>query len=211
MLPSKLMPFAAAALTLTLAACTQATTPASLGDYASRPELQDAESQAILARYGNDPGLIDALQQAYGEKPTQLSLPTAPALTGLDVASDRLAYIKRTGWGSVGNYNVQYATHAFTAQSYSYLDWGRDGCSAPDGLGLGYREDFRPACNVHDFAYRNLKVYERTSANRLTSDEVFQTNMNIICAAKSWYKRPACYSAAYAYYQGVRVGGDSSF
>ena len=60
MLPSKLMPFAAAALSLTLAACTQTPTPttASLTDYASRPELQDAESQAILARYGNDPGLI---------------------------------------------------------------------------------------------------------------------------------------------------------
>ncbi|MDB5046403.1 MAG: phospholipase [Deinococcus sp.] len=211
MLPSKLMPFAAAALTLTLAACTQATTPASLTDYASRPELQDADSQAILARYGNDPGLIDALQQAYGEKPAQLSLPAVPALTGLDLASDRLAYIKRTCWGSVGNYNAQYASYAFSGLPYSGLDWGRDGCSAPDGLGLGYREDFRPACNVHDFAYRNLKVYERTSANRLTSDQVFQTNMNTICAAKSWYARPACYSAAYAYYQGVRVGGDSSF
>lgn len=213
MLPSKLMPFAAAALSLTLAACTQTPTPttASLTEYASRPELQDAESQAILARYGNDPGLIDALQQAYGEKPAQLSLPAVPALTGLDLASDRLAYIKRTGWGSVGNYNAQYAAYAFSGQPYPGLDWGRDGCSAPDGLGLGYREDFRPACNVHDFAYRNLKVYQRTSANRLTSDEAFQTNMNTICAAKSWYKRPACYSAAYAYYQGVRVGGDSSF
>ncbi|GGM06128.1 phospholipase A2 [Deinococcus aerophilus] len=203
----------AAALSLTLMACGQTppqavTAPAA---YAQRPELQDAGSQAILQRYGNDPGLLAALQEAYGERPGTLTLPAAPAITGLDLNSDRLAYVKRTGWGTVGNYNAQYAAYAFTGQPYPGLDWTRDGCSAPDGLGLGYREDFRPACNVHDFGYRNLKVYERTSANRKTTDEAFYTNMKSICAAKSWYKRPACYSAAYAYYQGVRVGGDDSF
>ncbi len=203
----------AAALSLTLMACgqtpsQQAAAPAA---YAQRPELQDAGSQAILQRYGNDPGLLAALQEAYGERPGTLTLPAAPAITGLDLNSDRLAYVKRTGWGTVGNYNAQYAAYAFTGQPYPGLDWTRDGCSAPDGLGLGYREDFRPACNVHDFGYRNLKVYERTSDNRKTTDEAFYTNMKSICAAKSWYKRPACYSAAYAYYQGVRIGGGDSF
>lgn len=205
----------AALLSLTLMACGQTTpsTTVSTGvdAYAQRPELQDAGSQAILEKYGNDPGLLEALQRAYGERPTNLSLPDVPAITGLDLNSDRLAYVKRTGWGSVGNYNSQYAAYAFSGFPYAGLDWGRDGCSAPDGLGLSYREDFRPACNVHDFGYRNLKVYQRTDANRKTTDEAFHTNMDIICAAKSWYKRPACYSAAYAYYQGVRVGGGSSF
>lgn len=182
-----------------------------VSDYAARPELQDAGSQAILAQYYNDPGLLAALQEAYGERPSTLSLPAAPPLTALDYASDRLAYIKRTGWGTVSNYNAQYNTYATTSLPYTGLDWSRDGCSAPSGLGLGYTEDFRPACNVHDFAYRNLKVYERTDANRLTSDDAFYTNMKAICAAKSWYARPACYSAAYAYYEGVRVGGSSSF
>ncbi|MBZ9714245.1 phospholipase A2 [Deinococcus multiflagellatus] len=207
----------AVVLSSVLAACGQ-TTPgvqgaadSAVAAYAARPELQDAGSQAILARYGNDPGLLASLQEAYGERPAALTLPQVPALTGLDYASDRLAYIKRVGWGSVSNYNSQYNAYAGTSSPYTGLDWSRDGCSAPDGLGLGYREDFRPACNVHDFAYRNLKVYERTEANRKTSDEAFHTNMKSICAAKSWYARPACYSAAYAYYQAVRLGGSGSF
>ncbi|NTX99964.1 phospholipase A2 [Deinococcus sp. JMULE3] len=198
------------ALPVALAACSQQAAP-SVNPYAARPELQDAGSQAILARYGNDPGLTAALQEAYGERTTVLSYPSVPALGAQDYASDRLNYIKRTGWGTVSNYNAQYSTYAGTSSPYTGLDWSRDGCSAPDGLGLGYREDFRPACNVHDFAYRNLKVYQRTDANRLTSDDVFYTNMKAICAAKSWYARPACYSAAYAYYQGVRIGGSDSF
>ncbi|WP_119674635.1 phospholipase A2 [Deinococcus sp. RM] len=200
------------ALPLALAACSQQAAPTtSPSPYADRPELQDAGSQAILARYGNDPGLTAALQEAYGERPGTLAYPRVPALNMQDYASDRLAYVKRTGWGTVSNYNAQYSAYAGTSLPYTGLDWTRDGCSAPDGLGLGYREDFRPACNVHDFAYRNLKVYQRTDANRLTSDDVFYTNMKAICAAKSWYARPACYSAAYAYYQGVRIGGSDSF
>ncbi|WP_425147865.1 phospholipase A2 [Deinococcus sp.] len=180
--------------------------------YAARPELQDAGSQAILAQYAGDPGLLAALQTAYGERAAQAVTPDIPALGGLSLTSDRLAYVKSVGWGSVNNYDGQYARYAGSSSlPYPGLDWSRDGCSAPDGLGLGYREDFRPACNVHDFGYRNLKVYERTDANRKTTDEVFHGNMDVICAAKSWYKRPACYAASYAYYQGVRIGGGSSF
>lgn len=196
-----------------LAACGQTTpTATQASDYAARPELQDAGSQAILARYGNDPGLLLALQEAYGERPAQLALPNLPYMTAQDMASDRLNYVKSVGWGTVANYNGQFAAYSgSTTLPYVGLDWSRDGCSTPDGLGLGYTEDFRPACNVHDFGYRNLKVYERTDGNRKTTDEVFYVNMKTICAAKSWYKQPACYSAAYAYYQGVRVGGGSSF
>lgn len=196
-----------------LAACgQQAKGPdSSVAAYSSRPELQDADSQAILARYGNDPGLLAALQTAYGERAPEAVQADIPTLNSLSLEGDRLAYVKSVGWGSVSSYNGQYAAYAFSPLPYPGLDWSRDGCSAPDGLGLGYREDFRPACNVHDFGYRNLRVFERLGANRKTTDEVFHGNMDVICAAKSWYKRPACYSAAYAYYQGVRVGGDSSF
>lgn len=166
----KTLPFVAAALALTLAACGQTPTPgASVADYASRPELADADSQAILARYGNDPGLLAALQEAYGERPASFTRPEVPALTGLDLASDRLAYVKRTGWGTVGNYNAQYAAYAGTASPSPGLDWTRDGCSAPDGLGLGYREDFRPSCNVHDFAYRNI----------MSSDTFYQDDRDV--------------------------------
>lgn len=209
------------AVALTLAACSQGLSPvqqpgpstsAALADYAQRPELQDPESQAILSRYANDPGLLAALQEAYGERPqSQFVAPALPPLSGLDLASDRLNYIKGVGWGSVAYYNGQYAAYAGTTRPYPGLDWSRDGCSAPSGLGLGYREDFRPACNVHDFGYRNLKVYQRTDSNRKTTDEAFYSNMKGICAAKSWIKRPPCYSAAYAYYEAVRIGGGSSF
>lgn len=55
----------AVSLAATLAACGQAPTAAPPGaltaGYATRPELQDAGSQAILAQYGNDPGLLAAL------------------------------------------------------------------------------------------------------------------------------------------------------
>ncbi|GHF31890.1 hypothetical protein HNQ07_000485 [Deinococcus metalli] len=209
------LPVTALCTAVLLAACSQSTPApdaAATAPYAARPELQDSGSQAILQRYADDPGLLAALQEAYGERPTTLSRPAVPPLGTLDLASDRVAYIKRTGWGAVSNYNAQYAAYATSGSvPYPGLDWTRDGCSAPDGLGLGYREDFRPPCNEHDFAYRNLKVYERTDANRLASDDAFYTNMKTICAAKSWYARPACYTAAYAYYQGVRVGGGSSF
>lgn len=133
----------------------------------------------------------------------RLDVPPAPEV------SARLTYIGRVAWGEVAAYEAEYAAQDHAP--YAGLDWSRNGCSAPDGLGLGYRELFRPACNVHDFAYRNLKVYERTDANRKTSDEAFHTNMKAICAAKSWIKRPPCVTAAYAYYQAVRVGGGSSF
>ncbi len=209
-------PLLLSTLALTLAACSQglvpkATAATDTAAYAARPELQDAGSQAILNRFAGDPGLVAALQEAYGERPASVFAPALPAIRGLDLASDRLAYIKQVAWGTVPAYNGQYANYAGTSAPYPGLDWSRDGCSAPDGLGLGYREDFRPACNVHDFGYRNLKVYQRTDANRQTTDEAFYSNMKVICAAKSWYKRPACYSAAYAYYEGVRVGGSSSF
>ena len=206
-----------AALSAVLLSCGQSTppavadVPAPVSSYAARPELQDAGSQAVLSRYGDDPELRRSLQEAYGERAFDLSLPAVPGLRGQDLAADRLAYVKRTGWGSVGNYDAQYAAYQGTAQPYAGLNWTRDGCSAPDGLGLGYREDFLPACNVHDFAYRNLKVYERSDANRRTSDEAFHTNMKAICAAKSPIKRPPCVTAAYAYFQAVRVGGGSSF
>ena len=201
-----------------LAACGQPasvpqtmTTSSALSQYQTRPELQDADSQAILNKYAGDPGLLAALQTAYGERPAVAVRADVPVISGLSLDSDRLAYVKAVGWGSVPSYDGQYAAYAGTSAPYPGLDWSRDGCSAPDGLGLGYREDFRPACNVHDFGYRNLKVYERTDANRKTTDEVFHGNMDSICAAKSWYKRPACYAASYAYYQGVRIGGGSSF
>ncbi|PYE55206.1 phospholipase A2 [Deinococcus yavapaiensis] len=199
-----------------LAACGQSpiasATPSERAAFlAAQPELEDATSQAFIRMYGHDPEFLANVEQAYGGARVTATLPAQPRVRARDLASDRLAYIKSVAWGTVVNYDAQYANQAAVNVRYPGLDWTRDGCSAPSGLGLGYREDFRPACNVHDFGYRNLKVYERTEANRKTTDDVFRVNMNAICAAKSWYARPACYSAAYAYYEAVRVGGADSF
>ena len=65
--------------------------------YQIRPELQDADSQAILARYGNDPGLLAALQVAYGERAPIAVQASVPAIRGLSLESDRLAYVKSVG------------------------------------------------------------------------------------------------------------------
>lgn len=181
-------------------------------DYLNRPELQDKESQAILKKYGQDPLLLQSLQEAYGERAFELSYPeTSSHVMPLGLSDDRLEYIKQVAWDTPAYYNEQYAANSENSGPYTGLDWSRDGCSAPDGLGLGYRYIFRPACYVHDFAYRNLKVYQRTESNRKVSDQIFHINMKAICKTKAWYKRPACCTAAYAYYQGVRIGGRSSF
>ncbi|WP_394649018.1 phospholipase A2, partial [uncultured Deinococcus sp.] len=92
----------------------------------------------------------------------RLDVPAAPA------ASARLTYIGRVAWGEVAAYEAEYA--AQDRAPFAGLDWSRNGCSAPAGLGLGYRELFRPACNVHDFAYRNLGREAHTPENRLRSD-----------------------------------------
>ena len=79
-------------------------------------------------------------------------------------------------------------------------------------MGLGYRDDFEPVCNVHDFGYRNLKVHERTEANKEITDKVFFSNLKeYVCDNESVFKRPACYAAAFAYYQAVKNFGHGSF
>lgn len=208
---------AVAVLSAVLMSCGQSTSPAGaalsapMSSYAARPELQDAGSQAVLSRYGDDPELLRSLQEAYGERPFDLSLPAVPGLSAQDLASDRLAYVKRTGWGSVNNYDAQYAAYRGTSQPYAGLNWTRDGCSAPDGLGLGYREDFLPACNVHDFAYRNLGREAHTPENRLRSDAALLRNLQTICGSLARAQRPGCLAAASAYVRAVRWRGAEHF
>ncbi|GEM83610.1 phospholipase A2 [Meiothermus hypogaeus] len=120
-----------------------------------------------------------------------------------------LQLVQTIALGSIANYDSYYALRA----GYPQFDWSRDGCSAPEGLGLGYRETFRPACNVHDFGYANFPgfptLYNETG--RRLADDNFLLNMNSICRPKSLLSRAACYSAAYAYYSAVRVAGWAYF
>ena len=79
------------------------------------------------------------------------------------------------------------------------------------GLGLGYRELFRPACNVHDFAYRNLGREAHTPENRLRSDAALLRNLQTICGSLARAQRPGCLAAASAYVRAVRWRGAEHF
>ena len=206
--------------TLTLASCgqqaassmpapstTAATVAEQIAQFAQRPELQSEEAQAILKAYPDDAGMLDALQRAYGLKPDTAEALAVPVPDGLSAQATRLSYVQSVAWGSVANYQAQKARPA-----YSGLNWGSDGCSAPSGVGLGYRTTFRPACDVHDFGYGNLPKLTAKSqweTQRKNTDVAFHNNMDHICAQKSWYEKPTCYAASQAYYLAVRNFGGS--
>lgn len=132
----------------------------------------------------------------------------SPPVSGLPAAGARLEVVKRLAWGTPEAFR---AARVVLEPLWPDLAWNGNGCSAPEGLGLGYRADFAPACEVHDFAYGNLRVLEPTAANRRISDGVFYANMRAICARKASAARPACLSAAAAYYAAVRLRGQSRF
>lgn len=169
------------ALAFLLSACA----PAPFSPHAAHPEAPETRRQVIPEPFSGDPAVLSA--QA------------------------RLAYVKALAWGSMSAYEAAYADQASANTLYPGLDWSRDGCSAPSGLDLGYSEVFRPACNIHDFGYRNLKVLERTPENRETTDHAFYADMLVICQTLPWVRRPECCTAAFIYESGVRLGGESHF
>ncbi|WP_027883422.1 phospholipase A2 [Meiothermus rufus] len=180
-------------LLLVLAACGQSNlveTPAEL------EILQD------MRRLGVEPEAIAAYEASLQ------NLSTARQEVESLSAGD-LQLVQMIALGSIANYDSYYTAQA----NYPQFDWSRDGCSAPEGLGLGYRETFRPACNVHDFGYANFPrfptLYNETG--RRLADDNFLVNMNSICRPKSFLSRAACYSAAYTYYSAVRVAGWAYF
>ncbi|SHF34672.1 phospholipase [Streptoalloteichus hindustanus] len=83
------------------------------------------------------------------------------------------------------------------------LDWSSDGCSKSPDAPLGY--DFLPACQRHDFGYRNYKKQSRfTKDNRKRIDDNFRADMYSICD-DSW----TCKRTADIYYHAVRKFGGS--
>jgi hypothetical protein len=134
--------------------------------------------------------------------------PPSSLVAGLSPAEARLEVVKRLAWGTPEAFR---AARVVLEPLWPDLAWTGNGCSAPEGLGLGYRAEFAPACEVHDFAYGNLRVLEPTAANRRISDGVFYANLRAICVRKARVARPACLSAAAAYYAAVRLRGQSRF
>ena len=54
---------------------------AQIAGYATRPELQDADSQAILKDHASDPLMLSALQEAYGQAAAPLDAAALAAQT----------------------------------------------------------------------------------------------------------------------------------
>jgi hypothetical protein len=84
------------------------------------------------------------------------------------------------------------------------LDWSDDGCSYSPDNPFGFK--FLPACQRHDFGYRNYKRQSRfTESNRLRIDNNFKSDMYKQCAG-NWI----CNRTADVYYAAVREFGGSS-
>lgn len=89
------------------------------------------------------------------------------------------------------------------------FNWTTDGCSVPVSF-TPYRKVFRPACDLHDFGYRNyggnheLKL-SPTRATKNWIDGRFHDEMIRVC--KNTYKTPlrreGCFAAAAAYFEAV--------
>jgi hypothetical protein len=90
--------------------------------------------------------------------------------------------------------------HPYSGQ----LDWSSDGCSHVPDDPFGFT--FLPACQRHDFGYRNYKRQSRfTEPHRKEIDDNFRSDMYSICAGNV-----GCQRTADVYYWGVRkLGGVS--
>ena len=98
-----------------------------------------------------------------------------------------------SGFGSIKN----------QAPYSGQLDWSDDGCSNSPDNPLGF--NFEPACNRHDFGYRNYKRQGRfTESGRLSIDNNFKSDLYNLCNG-NW----ACNRLADVYYLAVRQFGNS--
>lgn len=83
------------------------------------------------------------------------------------------------------------------------LDWSSNGCSYSPDEPFGF--EFLPACDRHDFGYRNYKLQGRfTEVGRLAVDDKFLADMRGVCAGDGY-----CNATAQVYYQAVRWFGGS--
>jgi len=84
------------------------------------------------------------------------------------------------------------------------LDWSSDGCTLSPDDPFGFV--FLPACQRHDFGYRNYHLQGRfTEDNRLALDNKFHSDMYGICGWNWWCRRTAD-----VYYWAVREFGGIS-
>ncbi|KAM3438807.1 hypothetical protein NHJ13734_004005 [Beauveria thailandica] len=84
------------------------------------------------------------------------------------------------------------------------LDWSSDGCTHASNNPFGF--PFEPACQRHDFGYRNYQAQTRFgSDSRYRIDMNFYHDMIFQCTHVSAPR--SCHSLANVYYAGVRMFG----
>ncbi|KAK2616991.1 hypothetical protein QQS21_000080 [Conoideocrella luteorostrata] len=97
------------------------------------------------------------------------------------------------------------------AKDPSNLIWDADGCDMSPDNPLGF--PFLPACERHDFGYRNYKAQDRFTADgRSKIDDKFKADLYEQCSKCGWCSASAvksiCTSLADTYYSAVRAFGD---
>ena len=138
---------------------------------------------------------------------TPTALPTA--ITDPGSGSGRCDLKCRTDQLLFGRTISQFLT-AKRSKAPPGLIWADDGCSfVPDKPS---RFNFLPACQRHDFGYRNYKRQRRfTENNRARIDRLFKDDMYAFCNRFSGWQAlrgVRCRRYADAYYAGVRRFGE---
>lgn len=92
------------------------------------------------------------------------------------------------------------------------LDWSTDHCSAPLVGNTGRSFDFTHSCRRHDFAYRNLKMFDRRAPKmwwntewRARVDEQFRRDLRGQCVGRPLNQRITCRWWAEIFYRAVRT------
>jgi hypothetical protein len=105
-----------------------------------------------------------------------------------------------------------FVTNANTASPA--LDWSTDHCSAPLVGNTGRSFDFTNSCRRHDFAYRNLKRFDRrepgawwNSQWRVAVDQQFRRDLRSQCEGRPLSQRITCRWWAEIFYRAVRTFG----
>ncbi|EAA28927.1 hypothetical protein GE21DRAFT_9931 [Neurospora crassa] len=81
-------------------------------------------------------------------------------------------------------------------------DWSSDGCTHVPDNPVGF--PFKPACQRHDFGYRNYQVqFHFTPRARWKIDENFLKDMKFQCIGHNIFN--ACHFMAHVYHWGVRT------
>lgn len=187
----------AALLSLTFAACSTTQVPTAVTETGI-----SAEDQALLQELeANQPEVAQSFREALKQ--------SAQADSEITIEPQNTLMVS-IALGSMSNYNNHYSRRG----SYTQFDWGRDGCSAPSWVSTLFGDAntrFRPACNQHDFGYRNYRKFGMANEwNRAKVDSKFYSNMLSICSSNySWYNplRYACNKSAEAYYLAVVAAG----